>query len=102
MTVLDETKTVSRVETPMVQERETGDGKLVEVSRNYLAITPCTNTVSHFGKDPDIRPCGSRTSRGRIAPVPRLLSNEDRGVTDDGATSRRSSVTTALSTCANV
>jgi hypothetical protein len=47
ITVLDETKSVDGVETRVVEERETKDGKLVEVSRNYFAIskrTTCSGT----------------------------------------------------------
>jgi hypothetical protein len=35
--VLDETKTVDGVETRIVEERETVNGKPIEVSRNYFA-----------------------------------------------------------------
>jgi hypothetical protein len=36
ITVLNETKIVDGTETRVVEERETEDGELVEVSRNYL------------------------------------------------------------------
>jgi hypothetical protein len=54
ITVLDETKTVDGVETRVVEERETKDGKLIEVSRNYFAISQRTNSVFYFGEDVDI------------------------------------------------
>jgi hypothetical protein len=54
ITVLDETKTVDGVETRVVEERETKDGKLVEVSRNFFAISKRTNSVFYFGEDVDI------------------------------------------------
>jgi len=54
ITVLDETKMVDGVETRVVEERETRDGKLVEVSRNYFAISKRTNDVFYFGEDVDI------------------------------------------------
>ncbi len=54
ITVLDETKTVDAVETRVVEERETKDGKLVEVSRNYFAISRRTKDVFYFGEDVDI------------------------------------------------
>ena len=38
ITVLDETKTVDGVETRIVEERETSDGKPIEISRNYFAL----------------------------------------------------------------
>jgi len=54
ITVLDETKTVDGVETRVVEERETNDGKPVEVSRNYFAISRRTNSVFYFGEDVDM------------------------------------------------
>jgi hypothetical protein len=53
ITVLDETKTVDGVMTRVVEERETKDNKLVEVSRNYFAISQRTNDVFYFGEDVD-------------------------------------------------
>lgn len=54
ITILSETKKVDGVETRVVEERETKDGKLVEVSRNYFAISKRTNDVFYFGEDVDI------------------------------------------------
>jgi hypothetical protein len=54
ITILDETKTVAGVETRVVEERETKNGKLVEVSRNYFAISRRTSSVFYFGEDVDI------------------------------------------------
>jgi hypothetical protein len=45
ITVLDETKKVGDVETRVVEERETADGKLVEVSRNYFAVGAQSHNV---------------------------------------------------------
>jgi hypothetical protein len=42
------------VETRVVEERETKDGKLVEVSRNFFAISRRTNSVFYFGEEVDI------------------------------------------------
>lgn len=53
ITVLDETKGVDGVETRVVEERESVDGELVEVSRNYFAICEQTNSVFYFGEDVD-------------------------------------------------
>src|SRR6187401_2046942 len=39
ITVLHETKIVDGIETRVVEEKETADGQLVEVSRNYFAIS---------------------------------------------------------------
>lgn len=54
VTVLDATRTVAGVETRVVEERETNDGKPVEVSRNYFAISRRTNSVFYFGEDVDM------------------------------------------------
>src|SRR5438128_2154131 len=43
ISVLNETKMVDGVETRIVEERETKNGKLVEVSRNFFAISKRTN-----------------------------------------------------------
>jgi hypothetical protein len=42
------------VTTRVVKERETWDGVLAEVSRNYFAICNRTNSVFYFGEDVDI------------------------------------------------
>jgi len=54
ITVLDETKMVDGVKTRIVEERETKDGKLEEVSRNYFAIDKATGDVYYFGEDVDM------------------------------------------------
>src|SRR5437867_8438345 len=51
ITVLNETKKVDGVETRAVEERETKNGKLVEVARNHFAISKRTNDVFYFGED---------------------------------------------------
>lgn len=53
ITVLDETVDVAGVTTRVVEERETADGVLAEVSRNFFAICEQTNTVFYFGEDVD-------------------------------------------------
>jgi hypothetical protein len=54
ITVLNETKLVAGVETRVIEERETKGGKLVEVSRNFYAISKRTNGVFYFGEEVDI------------------------------------------------
>jgi hypothetical protein len=54
ITVLNETKMVDGVETRVVEERETKGGKLIEVARNYFAISKRTNDVFYFGEDVDM------------------------------------------------
>jgi hypothetical protein len=54
ITVLDETKTIGGVETRVVEEEETRDGELIEISKNYFAICTENNSVFYFGEDVDI------------------------------------------------
>ncbi len=54
ITVLNETKVVDGVETRVVEERETNDGQVIEVSRNYFAISKRSGNVYYFGEDVDI------------------------------------------------
>ncbi|HUS93171.1 MAG TPA: hypothetical protein VM695_15040 [Phycisphaerae bacterium] len=54
ISVLDETKVVDGVETRVVEERESKDKRLVEVSRNYMAIDRTTGDVYYFGEDVDV------------------------------------------------
>lgn len=53
ITVLDETKQVDGIETRVVEERESADGELVEISRNFFAICEETNSVFYFGEEVD-------------------------------------------------
>jgi hypothetical protein len=62
ITVLDETRLVDGVETRVVEERETKNGKIVEVSRNYFAISKRTNDVYYFGEEVDIYKGGKLVS----------------------------------------
>jgi hypothetical protein len=54
ITVLRETLDVAGVTTRVVEERESADGKLAEISRNYFAICQRTGSVFYFGEDVDI------------------------------------------------
>lgn len=59
ITVLHETvgifvPDVGVVRTRVVEERESVDGELIEVSRNFFAICSPTNDVFYFGEDVDI------------------------------------------------
>jgi hypothetical protein len=51
-TVLDETEDVAGVTTRVVEENESEDGELVEISRNFFAQAP-DGTVCYFGEDVD-------------------------------------------------
>lgn len=52
-TVLNETKTIGRVVTRVVEEKEVSDGEVAEVARNFYAIDPQTGDVFHFGEAVD-------------------------------------------------
>ncbi len=54
ITVLDETEMVNGIETRVVEERETEDGELTEISKNYFAICNPTSDVFYFGEDVDM------------------------------------------------
>jgi hypothetical protein len=62
ITVLDETVGVDNVETRVVEERETAKGQLVEISRNFFAISTRTNAVFYFGEDVDMYKAGKVVS----------------------------------------
>jgi len=54
VTVLDETQIVGGIEARVVEERESEDGALVEVSRNFMAIHKTTRDVYYLGEEVDI------------------------------------------------
>lgn len=62
ISVLPATRVIDGVETRIVEERETNAGALVEVSRNYFAISRRTNSVYYFGEDVDMYKAGTVTS----------------------------------------
>jgi hypothetical protein len=53
ITVTNQTRQVNGVRTRVVEERETVDGEVSEVSRNYFAICDQTNSVFYFGEQVD-------------------------------------------------
>ncbi|MEP7270244.1 MAG: hypothetical protein ABI882_02010 [Acidobacteriota bacterium] len=62
ISVLSETKTLDAVETRVVEERETRAGHLVEVSRNFFAISRRSNDVFYFGEEVDTYKAGKVVS----------------------------------------
>jgi hypothetical protein len=54
ITVTGETRMVDGVVTRLVEERETHDGQLAEISRNYFAVCAPTNSVFYFGEEVDL------------------------------------------------
>ena len=53
ITVLNETKTIDKVVTRVVEEREWKKGALYEVARNYFAMCEQTKDIYYFGEDVD-------------------------------------------------
>ena len=64
ITVLPDTNMVDGVEARVVEERESEDGRLTEVSRNFFAIDKTTGDVYYFGEDVDDYKDGKITSHG--------------------------------------
>lgn len=62
ITVLNETRKIDNIETRIVEERETENGRPVEISRNYFAISKRTNNVYYFGEDVDMYKAGKVVS----------------------------------------
>jgi hypothetical protein len=62
LTVLNETKLVDGVETRVVEDRETKNGQLIELTRDYFAIDAHTNDVYYFGEDVDVYKAGKVVS----------------------------------------
>lgn len=62
ITVLNETKIVNGTETRVVEERETEDGELAEISRNYFAVCSPSNDIYYFGEEVDNYENGEITS----------------------------------------
>jgi hypothetical protein len=52
ISVLDAVETVAGVDTRIIEERESEDGELVEISRNYF-VQAADGTVCYFGEDSD-------------------------------------------------
>jgi len=64
ITVLNETKMVDGTETRVVEERESANGELAEVSRNFFAICKETNSVFYFGEEVEEYEDGKIMSHG--------------------------------------
>ena len=62
--VLSETKRVDGVECRVVEERETKNGELVEVTRDYYAIDTKNSDVYYFGEEVDTYKNGKVTGHG--------------------------------------
>ena len=84
ITVTEETLMVDGVETRIVEERESKNGKVIEISQNYFAIGRKTNSVYYFGEDSqDPIPFASRDERHLWRHHPRRIADRDVWVQDD-------------------
>jgi hypothetical protein len=54
ITVLNETKKIGGVETRIVEENESVNGKTAEISRNFFAFCKQTSSIYYFGEEVDI------------------------------------------------
>ncbi len=54
ITVTGKTRRFGKIETRLVEERETHNGALAEVSRNFFAICNENNSVFYFGEEVDL------------------------------------------------
>ena len=54
ITVLNETKKIGNVETRVVEENESVNGKTIEISRNYFALCKETSSIYYFGEEVDM------------------------------------------------
>ncbi len=54
ITVLDEVRAIGGIDCRVIQEYETKDGELVEISRNFFALCNETKDVFYFGEEVDI------------------------------------------------
>jgi len=54
LTVLNETRIIDGVETRAVEDRETVNGKLTELTKDYYAVDSLTNDVYYFGEDVEV------------------------------------------------
>ena len=52
--VLDETRKIGNIVTRVVEERESVDGALIEISRNFFAMCKETRSIFYFGEEVDI------------------------------------------------
>ena len=64
ISVLNETKMIDRVETRVVEEKESESGKTTEISRNFYAYCEETGSIFYFGEEVDIYKEGKIVSHG--------------------------------------
>ena len=62
VTVLNRTMTMAGAKVRVVEDRESSNGKLVELTHDYFALDPATGNVYYFGEDVDNYENGRVTS----------------------------------------
>jgi hypothetical protein len=62
LTVLTETKVIDGVECRIIEDRETKNGQLTEITRDYYALDAATNDVYYMGEEVDVYKDGKVTS----------------------------------------
>ena len=62
ITVLNDTKKIGNVDTRVVEENESKNGKTIEISRNFFAVCKQNGGVYYFGEETDIYKNGKATS----------------------------------------
>lgn len=63
ISALDETELVAGVETRVIEERESEDGEIVEISRNFF-VQAADGTLCYYGEDVDDYEDGAVTGHG--------------------------------------
>lgn len=63
LTILNETRIIDGVETRIMEDRETKNGQLAELTRDYFAVDSATNDVYYFGEDVEVYKDGKVVSR---------------------------------------
>jgi uncharacterized protein DUF3108 len=63
-TVLNETRLIDGVEARVVEDRETKNGQVAEITRDYYAIDRATGDVYYFGEDVDVYKNGTIAGHG--------------------------------------
>ena len=61
ITVLNETRKIGNVETRIVEENESENGKTIEISRNFFAVCKENGSVYYFGEETDLYKNGKVT-----------------------------------------
>jgi hypothetical protein len=61
VTVLSETRKIGNVETRIVEENESENGKTIEISRNFFAFCRQSSSVYYFGEEVDLYKNGKMT-----------------------------------------